>query len=360
MPHDTAPGDEHSYVDEAVRWPTAGNRGYLQTGEFAPVNLLDELTFRGDKILDYYNIALQKDRNYPEFPMEQAVDNQYFSIRAEDGSIRHYVLQVRNANTENLNLDYMHYRTDESEQQAYALWAYANGTPGVEDGTAEPNAQPYYRAMDGSVTPLTQDGDGVALQRFTQVVDKYGQVYRDGDTWTDPETNALCRVNLIVPETYAVAQFLNSNQVKTDYVWGTDTRKEEVKVLPADVTQDPAVEGNKIPAIQKIYVGEENGRKVYEYRLVPTTFYATVDRSATDIVVRAVAEYKYSGVLVDRNDGNYMPQFGEDLKHITVSVGSDATVYIYIRSQNEQLIGNRADTARRYTLNLNRANDTAR
>ena len=34
-----------------------------------------------------------------------------------------------------------------------------------------------------------------------------------------------------------------------------------------------------------------------------------------------------------------------------------ATVYIYIRSQNEQLIGNRADTARRYTLNLNRAND---
>ncbi|MCM1295947.1 MAG: cadherin-like beta sandwich domain-containing protein, partial [Muribaculaceae bacterium] len=363
---------EDGVATEAVNWPYRSTL-YKRSDNFSPVHLFDELANRPDEIIDFYDIAFQSDRAYPNFPMEQAVDNVYFSVKAQDGSIRHYVLQVRNANTENLNLDYVSYQTDEGTNRAYGLWAYAQGIAGVAEGTAAPNALPTYRTVDGGVTYATTDGDGVVLKRFQQVVDKYGTIYRDqtlktADTAANggAERTDVIYANLIVPETYAVAQEVvggtSGTQKNLHYpeaVWGS------ADSVPANAWQDPDVATEKVgsvdkylvPAVQKVRIGvDADGNDLFEYRLVPTTFNATVDRGATNINIRAVAEYPYSGVMVVHGSGGTYTQ-GEQLVTINVNVGSDTTVYIYVRSQEDDLMGSRSSNARRYTLNLHRAND---
>ncbi|MCM1440018.1 MAG: hypothetical protein NC131_12580, partial [Roseburia sp.] len=322
------------YTDAEANYKPNWRLSY-QTSNYKTVNLYQEMYYNKDGISELYNEAYRYSRDYPQFPEELAVDNIYFAVQAADGSVQYYVLEMRNSDNGNRNLDYIQ-KTDENEEKdpGFALWAYATGVEGVEDGTLAPNATIQYRTASGG---RTNDPYQAMSMTAIDLVDRYG--HRAGMV-SDPTPELT---NIPLPYTFAM---------------------EDKDGKPADFDLNRMAAKEIFPVLQAVY-GEADAsgkRSIEGYRLMPTYFTAMVDSNATSIQVRAVAEHKFSAVAIQ--SGTARPTFpqsdGERSVTITgLTAGQDSEVYIYIRNQAEQktMGSDPSNWGQRYTLMLVRADE---
>ncbi|MEG2119710.1 MAG: hypothetical protein RRY53_05090, partial [Pseudoflavonifractor sp.] len=233
----------------------------------------------------------------------------YFHVQAPDGSIEYYVVEMRNSNTENLNLDYRTWETPEGpEKSGFALWAYdstINDSPSIK-----PNGEVVYRSAQD---PASSD----KKTRKESEAQKLPLTAKGDSTVTTMAP---------VPWTYA-----------------TDAKGD--------------------PVVQDVYGKKADGTiGIVGARYIPTYFVADIGQSITSVRLTAVAEYKYSGVAIERRTTGTQPNPNYEVgqRSITLDgIGTDADVFVnvYVRSQNEQQTGGQGMFGRTYTVELNHIND---
>lgn len=280
------------------------------SADYKNAALIDEMT-DSKGVVDWTG-KLGGTRDYPEYPAEQPVESVYFQVEAQDGSVSYYVLELRNADTENLNLNYVEGEKDGEAYEGYGLWVYATGHGSKQYETLKPNAQVLYTAKAGAVGATAVDINGVT---------RYAT--------TDPKQAVLDDSGKPIP---------------VDYVTKGDM---------GETGED------KDQAFQKP-VYDENGQPTGDWEYIPLQFQASVGTNVTTLQVSAQAEYKNSYVYVNNTDSYGGEGWATNVFDRSIAIAD--TLYVYVISESAGMEQQRSglkenEDYRRYVVHINRVSD---